>query len=391
MSTADGFAGRMRELKERSGLSYGVLARRLHVSASTLHRYCNGDAVPAEFAPVERLGRLCGASRDELIELHRAWIVADEARRQGQSQPQPPAQSPAQAQTQPSAEESPVAPAPVPVPVPVVEAVPEAVDSPVVEVLAGPEAPVRGRSRRGVLAGAAAVAAVAVAVPLVYVLASGDKPAGDDAKGSEGPPAPLSAGISSYNWAEPCGQYYVLDQAPEHVPPPPAPQDTRGWARALGGIDGGHMQLQITVTGRTQEPVVLSGLNVRVVQREEPLDGTTYSMGDGCGSGITPQTFDVDLDAPRPFVKPVAGQDGDRVVPAKNFPYKVATGDPQVLNLDVHTEKYAATWYLELKWSSGEQHGTVRVDDGGKPFRSSAIEGRPTYGYRIDTGAWDKQ
>ncbi|MFD0303929.1 replicative DNA helicase, partial [Streptomyces sp. NPDC127123] len=50
--------------------------------------------------------------------------------------------------------------------------------------------------------------------------------------------------------------------------------------------------------------------------------------GDGCGSGITPQTFDVDLDAPRPYVKAVAGQDGDRVVPAKDFPYQVATGDP---------------------------------------------------------------
>ncbi|MBW5422071.1 helix-turn-helix domain-containing protein, partial [Streptomyces sp. BG9H] len=36
----------LRGLKERSGLSYGVLAKRLHMSTSTLHRYCNGDAVP---------------------------------------------------------------------------------------------------------------------------------------------------------------------------------------------------------------------------------------------------------------------------------------------------------------------------------------------------------
>lgn len=34
----DEFAGLLRELKERSGLSYGVLAKRLHVSTSTLHR-----------------------------------------------------------------------------------------------------------------------------------------------------------------------------------------------------------------------------------------------------------------------------------------------------------------------------------------------------------------
>ncbi|MZE54844.1 helix-turn-helix domain-containing protein, partial [Streptomyces sp. SID5770] len=75
----------LRRLKERSGRSYGVLAGRLHVSASTLHRYCNGDAVPAEFAAVERFARLCGAEREELIELHRRWIVADDARTRGRA------------------------------------------------------------------------------------------------------------------------------------------------------------------------------------------------------------------------------------------------------------------------------------------------------------------
>ncbi|MET9957369.1 helix-turn-helix transcriptional regulator [Streptomyces sp. NPDC006339] len=378
MNATEGFAERMRALKDRSGLSYGALASRLHVSTSTLHRYCNGDAVPTEFAPVERLGRLCGASREELVELHRAWIVADEARRRGKGEP---------------------APEPAPAPVPVPEPVP-APEHEVAELVvlrdgerADPSARLhrRHRARRGALAVAVVVA---LAVPTAYLIGrTGDRPA-DSAGGapaSPAPPAPLSAGVSSYNWAAPCGQYYVLDQRPGHVPPPPPPQDTRGWARALGGIDGGHMQLQLTVTGHTQEPVVLTALHVRVVERGTPLDRPAYSMGDGCGSGVTPQTFDVDLDAPRPYLKPVAGQDGDRVVPAKDFPYKVATGDPQVLNLDVHTEEYAASWYLELQWSSGEKKGTVRVDDGGEPFRTTAIEGRPTYGYWPDKGEWVTQ
>ncbi len=78
---AEHFAALLKELKGRSGRSYGVLAGRLHVSTSTLHRYCNGDAVPNEYAPVERFARLCGASGDELVEVHRRWIVADAARR----------------------------------------------------------------------------------------------------------------------------------------------------------------------------------------------------------------------------------------------------------------------------------------------------------------------
>ncbi|MFJ8901685.1 helix-turn-helix domain-containing protein [Streptomyces sp. NPDC102370] len=79
-TAAGDFAALLRELKDRSGLSYGVLARRLHMSTSTLHRYCNGDAVPADYAPVERLARLCRARPEELVELHRRWVLADAAR-----------------------------------------------------------------------------------------------------------------------------------------------------------------------------------------------------------------------------------------------------------------------------------------------------------------------
>ncbi|MFJ2303965.1 helix-turn-helix domain-containing protein [Streptomyces sp. NPDC087787] len=76
----DEFATLLRELKDRSGLSYGALAKRLHMSTSTLHRYCNGTAVPNEYAPVERLARVCRATPQELVELHRRWILADAAR-----------------------------------------------------------------------------------------------------------------------------------------------------------------------------------------------------------------------------------------------------------------------------------------------------------------------
>ncbi|MEU0599730.1 helix-turn-helix transcriptional regulator [Streptomyces sp. NPDC006393] len=76
----EAFAQLLRELKDRSGLSYGALAKRMHMSTSTLHRYCNGTAVPVEYAPVERLARVCRATPQELVELHRRWILADAAR-----------------------------------------------------------------------------------------------------------------------------------------------------------------------------------------------------------------------------------------------------------------------------------------------------------------------
>ncbi|MEU4032480.1 helix-turn-helix domain-containing protein [Streptomyces collinus] len=74
------FAALLRELKQRSGLSYGALAKRSHMSTSTLHRYCKGEGVPADLAAVSRFGRVCRATPEEMVELHRRWVLADAAR-----------------------------------------------------------------------------------------------------------------------------------------------------------------------------------------------------------------------------------------------------------------------------------------------------------------------
>ncbi|MBP0449706.1 helix-turn-helix domain-containing protein [Kitasatospora sp. RG8] len=183
----DEFAAMLRALKDRSGRSYGTLAARLHVSTSTLHRYCNGAAVPNEYAPVERLARVCGAGPDELVELHRRWILADASRRREPSTPAatpvtapaPTAPSAAPAPTPgpttPAAAPAPTAPTPpaapepegVPETEPVVGPEPSPVDGP-----AGPERP-RRRPNVRVLLSAAAVAAVAAAVIPVVALNTG--------------------------------------------------------------------------------------------------------------------------------------------------------------------------------------------------------------------------
>ncbi|MFI6055372.1 helix-turn-helix domain-containing protein [Streptomyces violascens] len=449
------FAALLRELKDRSGRSYGVLAGRLHMSTSTLHRYCNGDAVPNEYAPVERLARLCGATPEESVELHRRWILADEARRRARGA----SAAPAAAELAPPAVEpvpAAVEPAPVqepePEPAPVQETRPEPAresdgDSDAVELPdVVPATPKRtGRlsgkrlGSRKVRLGLVGAAVVALAVPAVVVaslsgrddgksstvadakesgptlkspsarLPSGSPSARPSPSGSPSPssssgsPAPkgqpkhapeagvpLSVGISSYDWDTPCGKFYLLDQKPGSVPPPPAnAQDRRAWGRALGGVDGGGLKLELTATGKSQDAVVITGINVRVVGRQAPLNWTAYSMGSGCGSGIEPQSFDFNLDAAQPVSKPVAGQQADTVVPAKDFPFKVSTTDPEVFDLNLRTEAHDVSWYLEVTWSSGDRSGKIPVYDNGKPFRTSAVKGRPAFEYRLDTNVWD--
>ncbi|MGW7458804.1 helix-turn-helix domain-containing protein [Streptomyces sp. NPDC054797] len=104
------FAELMRGFKERSGRSYGTLAKRLHSSNSTLHRYCSGAAVPTDYAPVERFARVCGASADELVALHRQWLLALVERRRGVAEGQAPGSGAADSAAAPGGDAAPEVP-----------------------------------------------------------------------------------------------------------------------------------------------------------------------------------------------------------------------------------------------------------------------------------------
>ncbi|NUP36936.1 MAG: helix-turn-helix domain-containing protein [Streptomyces sp.] len=69
-------AGVLAGLKERSGLSYQELGRRVFTSSSTLHRYCNGKGTPGDYDLIVRIAKECGADADELNKLLRCWRAA---------------------------------------------------------------------------------------------------------------------------------------------------------------------------------------------------------------------------------------------------------------------------------------------------------------------------
>jgi hypothetical protein len=43
---------------------------------------------------------------------------------------------------------------------------------------------------------------------------------------------------------------------------------------------------------------------------------------------------------------------------------------------------------MELDWSSQGRTGTVRIDDAGRPFRTSGIKGLPRYTYDTSARQW---
>ncbi|MFF7867513.1 helix-turn-helix domain-containing protein [Streptomyces qaidamensis] len=463
-TAAADFAALLGELKERSGLSYGVLAKRLHMSTSTLHRYCNGDAVPTDYAPVERFARLCKASPGELVELHRRWVLADAGRvRKGSGSSE--TASPEVASSEVTTPE-----VTTPEVTSLKTAFPETASpetaSPGADVLASEsgspddegesEGPARRRPRRAVLAGVAAAVVLggvglAVAVPsggtggegrrgtaisgggggpegegteASVSSSAGPSPAASDDKGegkgkgeekkgrgeqtASAPPtsasrgngngngsgdrpgrdtapasAPLTVDTEPHAWESPCSQRYLIDLPPGRVGPPPPEQDAPGWVAATGAVASGEQFLKLTVQGKGKETVVVKGLTVRMAGKRAPLAWNDYAMGYpgvGCGGGVPTRFFTVALDAARPGVVPEAGH--------ANFPFKVSESDPEVYYIRADASAYYVRWYLELRWSSGDRSGTLKVDDHGRPFRTSGNNGRPAYEFPLGGEKW---
>ncbi|MGW5865721.1 helix-turn-helix domain-containing protein [Streptomyces sp. NPDC055239] len=428
----------LRELKERSGLSYGALAKRLHVSTSTLHRYVSGSAVPTEFAPLERFARVCEASREEMVEVHRRWILADASRGERKEGEQ---SSPA------------ATPDPVVAPDPVTPAADAA--APGIVIGAAPTAGRREgrrlpRARVLVAAGVVlALGATAVAVqaaddkggrdhvatdtPSAFdggeegpdgaksaspsgkksakesekgkagkEATGSDKPEGDEGKGSGGETGapttgdggkggageggvPVTVSTQAQYWDEPCGHPYLVDKDPAGLSPPPNEQDAPGWVSANGAVSARDQTVKLTVQGTGKDTVVLESLHVRVAGTSAPLAWNNYKMGYlgvGCGGKVPQHSFGVNLDASVPRPTPLEGDSG--------FPYTVSASDPEAFYINATANTRYVRWYLELEWSSGSRHGTVRIDDTGKPFATSGDKGRSVYAFSLNSKKWTK-
>ncbi|MFE6159332.1 helix-turn-helix domain-containing protein [Streptomyces sp. NPDC056486] len=423
----------LRELKERSGLSYGVLATRLHMSTSTLHRYCNGGPPPAEFTPVKQFARLCGATPEELVEVHRRWVLADADR---------------------GRKAEPAAPAPTSAPTP----------APAPETVSSPPSPLSPSRRWRALVLAATVAAV-VGIGSVTLAMNGggdgdtnkqtqkenagptappdpsaspyDRPGksadrdqleGQDRPGAKGRPdgkgtksdpsaslskdgrngksekgspapdgsrgggkgpvpvggpsknlrVPLTARISPYLY-EDCEHSFLVNREPDKMPEPPSEGDVPAWVGELGAVSARNQYIAFTVQGTGEETVTLRDMNVRVQSSGAPLAWNNFQMGTHCGDKLFNKIFTVDLDDATPRAVPEPDQ--------RDFPYKVSEKDPQVFYIEANSDLHDVRWYLELEWSSGERHDVLRIDDQGKPFRTSGREGRPLYSWS-ESGGW---
>ena len=194
---------------------------------------------------------------------------------------------------------------------------------------------------------------------------------------------PLTVNTRPYAWVNPCSQHYLIQRGPGDVVPPPLEQDASAWVSAHGAVSAGDQFLEITVQGTGPETVVVDSLTVRTVGKGAPLAWNDYAMGYpgvGCGGGMPTRSFSVALDAARPALVPEAGH--------QDFPFTVSESDPEAYYVTADASAYYVRWYLELSWSSGSRHGTLTIDDKGRPFRTSGSNGRPDYEFPLGGSAW---
>ncbi|MFC9387785.1 helix-turn-helix domain-containing protein [Streptomyces venezuelae] len=446
----DEFAALLGRLKERSGLSYGALGKRLHLSASTLHRYVNGDAVPVDYAPVERLARLCRATPDELVELHRLWVRADVSRQRKTPAPEPaPApEATAGPVTEPETEHEPetapaTTPAPLSTPAPASVPLDElAVTGPVSEPT--PPRRRRGWSRRTAVFVGTAVAAAAVSVALVVSLTRGNGE-GDGSVGqaggtgrpttAAGPSAPARQPTTTPGTGSPAAS---TPPGKGTEPTPSAPAAPSGGpstsAGALGRSDGKAVATAPTVA---TAPYTWEGPCTQhyLIDREPeqvppppveqdapgwiPVLGAVSAgeqlirltvQGTGPGTVVLEDLHVrvVSKGAPLAWNDYVMGVgcggevstksfdvDLDAARPTvtavagqRKFPYKVSEKDPEVFLVKARVQAHDVNWYLELTWSSGAKRETLRIDDEGRPFHTSGNLARPAYAYPLGWTEW---
>jgi hypothetical protein len=172
------------------------------------------------------------------------------------------------------------------------------------------------------------------------------------------------------NFVGPDSLGFVIPRTLQEIGRPPAdrPAGWRTWAYQMGGIDSPWTVAQITLQGNSPTPVLVQDLSVDIIRRGTPLRGTLVKGEPGGCGGIEPREVYIQLDERPPTV-----QSGDPNRAA--FPYSLRRGEFEVLNLIAFAGEAMYEWILNIGLLVDGENRTIKVDDGGAPFRTTP---RPT-------------
>ncbi len=147
------------------------------------------------------------------------------------------------------------------------------------------------------------------------------------------------------------------------------------------GAPADSSKILMTAQGVGPSSVVITGLEIVVLDRKAPLNGTVIARP--CGGPLAYRWVDVDLDVDHPRVvgRELSGdtieearENGWRIEPVA-FPYEVAAQTSETFAVEASTDTCDCTWEAKFHWSSNGRTGVLTVDNHGTPFRTTSGEG----------------
>ena len=158
----------------------------------------------------------------------------------------------------------------------------------------------------------------------------------------------------------------------DHIPPPTffEPDQSRideftRFLHSHGATDPNATMVRVVVQGPSEHALVLTGLSIRIVERRRTVGGILIVFAGGGVMDV--RSLHVDLDSPTPIASPMPNDLGERW----SFPLQVSSSDPEVLVISAETHEYDCLWFAELNYVVAGRAGIVKIDDSGKPFRTT--------------------
>ncbi|MFE9659325.1 hypothetical protein [Streptomyces sp. NPDC005955] len=151
-----------------------------------------------------------------------------------------------------------------------------------------------------------------------------------------------------------------------------------GRLAAVGAVNVDKLTVRVVFTSRRSQLINVIDITPEIVKRERPWSGTLFDAPPQGGSPTMNMMFD--LDRPRPLARD-AGFDEDRNTLAPGKPFfaqrtiSLLGGKQQVVLIRTETKHHYVAFRLKVTYMLGDRTKTTVIDDRGRPFRLTALNG----------------
>lgn len=126
----------------------------------------------------------------------------------------------------------------------------------------------------------------------------------------------------------------------------------------------------VTLQSEAKEPIIITSAQVNVLSRQVP----PVAVGK-CVSAQKVRAFSVNLDKENPTLVRSKSKDDDEV---PGFPYKVSSGDPEVLSLEFVTRRDEVRFTITINWVQAGKKQSTTLDHDGKGYLVTPVRRVPT-------------